>query len=57
MGRKATAYVAIWVGAMLGSVPAAAEDWVRLGNSAIDFSLAGLATGPVQRVWYSSARR
>ncbi len=55
MGRKATAYVAIWVGAMLGSVPAAAEDWVRLGNSAIDFSLAGLATGPVQRVWYSSA--
>jgi uncharacterized protein (TIGR03437 family) len=26
-----------------------------LGNSAIDLSLAGLATGPVSRVWYSPA--
>ena len=52
MGRKATVSVAVWVGALLASVPAAAEDWVRRGNSAIDFSLAGLATGPVERVWY-----
>jgi uncharacterized protein (TIGR03437 family) len=52
MGRNATACVAVWIGALLGCVPAAAEDWVRLGNSAIDFSLAGLATGPVERVWY-----
>ena len=52
MGRKATACIAVWIGALLACVPAAAEDWVRLGNSAIDFSLAGLATGPVERVWY-----
>lgn len=29
-------------------------DWRRVGNSAIDLSLAGLATGPVDRVWYSA---
>jgi uncharacterized protein (TIGR03437 family) len=27
--------------------------WRRIGNSLIDRSLAGLATGPVDRVWYS----
>src|SRR5882762_9421235 len=30
-----------------------ATEWRRVGNSAIDRSLAGLATGPVERVWYS----
>ena len=30
-------------------------DWRRVGNSAIDLSLAGLATGSVDRVWYSAA--
>ena len=29
-------------------------DWRRIGNSLIDRSLAGLATGPVDRVWYSA---
>ncbi len=29
-------------------------DWRRIGNAAVDFSLAGPATGPVDRVWYSS---
>jgi uncharacterized protein (TIGR03437 family) len=29
-------------------------DWRRIGNSLIDQSLAGLATGPVDRVWYSA---
>lgn len=52
MGRKATSYVSIWIAALLVVAPAWGEDWVRLGNSAIDFSLAGLATGPVERVWY-----
>ena len=52
MGRNATVCLAVWIGALLGCMPAAGEDWVRLGNSAIDFSLAGLATGPVERVWY-----
>jgi uncharacterized protein (TIGR03437 family) len=28
-------------------------DWRRVGNAAIDRSLAGLATGPVDRVWYT----
>lgn len=32
-----------------------ARDWRRVGNAAIDRSLAGLATGPVNRVWYSAA--
>ncbi len=30
-----------------------APDWYHLGNSAVDLSLAGLATGAVDRVWYS----
>src|SRR5579863_8970287 len=28
--------------------------WRRIGNALIDRSLAGLASGPVDRVWYSS---
>ena len=35
-----------------GSVTA--SDWRRVGNSSIDLSLAALATGPVDRVWYSA---
>lgn len=31
-----------------------AAEWHRVGNSAIDLSLAGLATGPVDRVWYTA---
>ena len=30
-------------------------DWRRVGNAAMDLELAGLATGPVDRVWYSPA--
>lgn len=29
-------------------------DWRHIGNAAIDFSLPSVATGPVDRVWYSS---
>src|SRR5271166_1163485 len=40
-----------------GQVPAPAQvpgmDWRHVGNAAIDLSLAGLATGPVDRAWYS----
>lgn len=32
----------------------AAPDWYHVGNSLEDLSLAGLATGPVDRVWYSA---
>ena len=39
------------------AVPALAQvprpDWRRIGNSAVDLSLASPATGPVERVWYS----
>src|SRR5438270_1342497 len=29
-------------------------DWRRIGNTALDLSLAGVATGPVERVWYTA---
>ena len=29
-------------------------DWYHVGNALVDLSLAGLATGPVERVWYSA---
>src|SRR3954471_15705160 len=34
---------------------AQAPDWRRVGNSTLDLDLAGLATGPVDRVWYSTS--
>ncbi len=49
LGRLATLALTL----ALSSTGAWAESWVRLGNSAIDLSLAGLATGGVSRVWYS----
>lgn len=30
-------------------------DWRHVGNAAIDLDLAGLASGPIDRVWYSPA--
>ena len=39
---------------LAASVAAQAPDWRRVGNSALDLDLAGLATGPVDRVWYST---
>lgn len=42
--------------AMLIAVAASAQtpsDWYHAGNSLVDLSLAGLAGGPVSRVWYS----
>jgi uncharacterized protein (TIGR03437 family) len=30
-----------------------ASDWYHVGNSVVDLALAGLASGPVDRVWYS----
>jgi uncharacterized protein (TIGR03437 family) len=38
-----------------GPVKGQAPDWRRVGNAAMDLQLAGLATGPVDRVWYSPA--
>ena len=51
----------IWIATVLTvsgvyaqSVSPAATDWRHIGNAAIDRSLAGLATGPVDRAWYSA---
>ncbi len=41
---------------LLGATGAAQSpkfDWRRIGNTALDLSLAGVATGSVERVWYS----
>ena len=40
---------------LAASAVAQAPDWRRVGNSALDLDLAGLATGPVDRVWYSAS--
>ncbi len=41
--------------ALAVSAVAQTPDWRPVGNAAIDLELAGLATGPVDRVWYSPA--
>lgn len=46
----------VWGLAVLVAATAAGQtlaDWRHVGNSAVDLGLAGLATGPVDRVWYS----
>src|SRR5258708_4167606 len=46
--------------AAFGSLSASAQtaplalDWRHIGNSGLDLSIAGVATGPVDRVWYSA---
>jgi uncharacterized protein (TIGR03437 family) len=41
--------------ALLGAAPAqdVRTDWRRIGNAAMDLSLASVATGPVNRVWFA----
>ena len=58
MYRNATVRILIatvLTGLRVLAQPAATSDWRRVGNSAIDLSLAGLATGPADRVWYSAS--
>src|SRR6267143_4137886 len=46
--------------AALGALSASGQtvplalDWRHIGNSGLDLSIAGVATGPVDRVWYSA---
>jgi len=58
MGNNATLGPLLRVGlaglVLAASAVAQAPDWRRVGNSALDLELAGLATGPVDRVWYSA---
>ncbi len=59
MGNKAT--LPRWISMGLAGLGLAvfaagqAPDWRHVGNTAIDLDLAGLASGPVDRVWYSPA--
>src|ERR1051325_11738692 len=62
MGRSATACAVLTTAAGFGlAIPGWAQpaltpapaDWRHVGNALIDRELAGLATGPVDRVWYS----
>jgi hypothetical protein len=55
MGNKATrgAGLGLVLIGLATSAAAQAPDWRHVGNAAIDLELAGLATGPVDRVWYS----
>ena len=51
-GRTAL-WFAIFVFAGTASAQDVHADWRRVGNSAMDLSLASVATGPVDRVWFS----
>jgi uncharacterized protein (TIGR03437 family) len=58
MYKMATARVltaTVWVAMGLHAQNSAIQgDWRKIGNTLIDRSLAGLATGPADRVWYSA---
>src|SRR5258708_33465701 len=58
MGKKVTACgnLRIWllILAAAGTVAGqSAPEWRHVGNSAVDLGLAGLASGPVDRVWFT----
>ena len=56
MSNKATLSLGLVLAAFAaGPARAQSLDWRRVGNAAMDLELAGLATGPVDRVWYSPA--
>ena len=55
MSNKATLGLGLIALALAASATAQTPDWRRVGNAAIDLDLAGLATGPVERVWYAPA--
>lgn len=55
MYKSATVRVLIaTLGSSLGLFAQTASPWRQIGNALIDRSLAGLASGPVERVWYSA---
>lgn len=55
MSNKATLSVGLVAIALAAAAAGQTPDWRRVGNAAMDLELAGLATGPVDRVWYSPA--
>src|ERR1700689_2314728 len=55
MYKSATVWILAATVSLFAQVPAKpATTWRAIGNTLIDRSLAGLATGPVDRVWYSA---
>jgi uncharacterized protein (TIGR03437 family) len=55
VSNKATLSVGLVAIAVAAAAVAQTPDWRRVGNAAMDLELAGLATGPVDRAWYSAA--
>ncbi|HEX6896423.1 MAG TPA: hypothetical protein VF146_14190, partial [Bryobacteraceae bacterium] len=58
MCRTATIRLLASIGVLVAGVGSFAQnlsiDWRHIGNSAIDWGLPSVATGPVSRVWYST---
>ncbi|MCC7499698.1 MAG: hypothetical protein IT160_19105 [Bryobacterales bacterium] len=60
MCPKATNLPVVLLAVNLLLVPAAAQtagvrpDWRHIGNSAVEMQLAGLVTGPAERIWFSA---
>lgn len=55
MSRKATLRFLLAGLALAATAAGQGLDWRRVGNAGMDLELAGLATGPVNRAWYSPA--
>jgi len=55
MSNKATLGLGLLGIALATAAAAQTPDWRHVGNAAMDLELAGLATGPADRVWYSPA--
>ncbi|MBI1897426.1 MAG: hypothetical protein HYS04_13015 [Acidobacteria bacterium] len=56
MCRNATDRLVLALGLVLAAAPVFGQpvlDWRHIGNSVVEVGLAGLAGGPVDRVWYS----
>jgi len=51
MSNKATLGVGLVAIALATATVAQTPDWRRVGNAAMDLDLAGLAAGPIDRVW------
>ena len=52
--RGATTLLAVVVWTCVCSAQTAAPDWRHIGNSALELALPSVATGPVDRVWFSA---
>jgi uncharacterized protein (TIGR03437 family) len=55
MSNKATLGAGLVAIALASAAVGQTSEWRRVGNAAMDLELAGLATGPVDRVLYSTA--